>query len=91
MEDPGFVLVEAGYNNCQVLSSNCPNGPIEIIGKDGGYLFDSNSEKSLIEKLDHFIKETNSEKQKKKIKLKKRIKKFTSFQHARVMQRSILN
>ena len=90
-EDPGFVLVEAGYNNCQVLSSNCPNGPIEIIGKDGGYLFDSNSEKSLIEKLDHFIKETNSEKQKKKIKLKKRIKKFTSFQHARVMQRSILN
>ena len=66
-EDPGFVLVEAGYNNCQVLSSNCPNGPIEIIGKDGGYLFDSNSEKSLIEKLDHFIKETNSEKQKKRL------------------------
>ena len=65
-----FVLVEAGYNNCQVLSSNCPNGPIEIIGKDGGYLFDSNSEKSLIEKLDHFIKE-QIRKTKKKIKLKK--------------------
>jgi len=36
-EDPGFVIVEAGYNNCQVVSSNCPNGPIEIIDKDGGY------------------------------------------------------
>ena len=39
-EDPGFVLVEAGYNNCQVLSSNCPNGPSEIIADDGGYLFE---------------------------------------------------
>ena len=42
-EDPGFVIVEAGYNNCQVVSSNCPNGPMEIINKDGGYLFKSNS------------------------------------------------
>ena len=33
-EDPGFVLVEAGYNNCQVISSNCPNGPSEIISND---------------------------------------------------------
>ena len=90
-EDPGFVLVEAGYNNCQVLSSNCPNGPIEIIGKDGGYLFESNSESSLIKNLDHFFKDKNSEKQKKKVKLKKRIKRFTSFQHAKIMRESILN
>ena len=26
-EDPGFVLVEAGYSNTIVLSSDCPNGP----------------------------------------------------------------
>ena len=89
-EDPGFVLVEAGFNNCQVLSSNCPNGPKEIIGEDGGYLFESNSESSLIKNLNHFFKDTNSKKQKKKISLKKRIKKFTSFQHAIVMQKSIL-
>ena len=44
-EDPGFVLVETGYNNCQVISNNCPNGPVEIIGNDGGYLFKSNSKK----------------------------------------------
>ena len=89
-EDPGFVLVEAGFNNCQVLSSNCPNGPTEIIGEDGGYLFESNSKNSLIENFNRFFEDTNFEKQKKKIKLKKRIKRFTSFQHASVMQKSIL-
>ena len=47
-EDPGFVLVESGFNNCQVIFSNCPNGPSEIIGDDGGYLFESNSQSSLI-------------------------------------------
>ena len=89
-EDPGFVLVEAGFNNCQVLSSNCPNGPTEIIGEDGGYLFESNSKNSLIKNFNRFFEDTNFEKQKKKIKLKKRIKRFTSFQHASVMQKSIL-
>ena len=89
-EDPGFVLVEAGFNNCQVLSSNCPNGPTEIIGEDGGYLFESNSKNILIENFNRFFEDTNFEKQKKKIKLKKRIKRFSSFQHASVMQKSIL-
>ena len=65
-EDPGFVLVEAGFNNCQVISSNCPNGPSEIIGKDGGYLFESNSRKSLVANFNHFFKDTNFEKYKKK-------------------------
>ena len=30
-EDPGFVLVEAGIANATVISSNCPNGPEEIL------------------------------------------------------------
>lgn len=89
-EDPGFVLVEAGYNNCQVLSSNCPNGPKEIIGNDGGYLFQSNSESSLIKNFNLFFKDTNYVKQKKKVKLKKKINKFTLFQHALKMQKNIL-
>ena len=50
-EDPGFVLIEAGFNNCQVVSSNCPNGPKEIIGNDSGYLFESNSKDSLIKMI----------------------------------------
>ena len=90
-EDPGFVLVEAGYNNCQVLSSNCPNGPNEIIGNDGGYLFESNSKKSLINTIDCFLKDSLENKISKKIILKKRIKNFTSFKHASNLKNKILN
>ena len=90
-EDPGFVLVEAGYNNCQVLSSNCPNGPVEIIGDDGGYLFESNSKNSLIKTIDFFLKDTVENKITKKIILKKRLKKFTSFQHVLHMKNKILS
>ena len=29
-EDPGFVLIEAGYANTTIISSDCENGPKEI-------------------------------------------------------------
>ncbi len=80
-EDPGFVLVESGFNNCQVISSDCPNGPIEIIGNDGGYLFKSNSKNSFINIVKNFLNDTEENKLLKKIVLKKRVKNFTSFQH----------
>ena len=89
-EDPGFVLVEAGYNNCQVLSSNCPNGPIEIIGDDGGYLFESNSKDSLISTINFFLKDSTENKVSKKNILKKRLKNFTSFNHALHLKNEIL-
>ena len=43
-EDPGFVLIEAGYMNKIILSSDCPNGPKELLeeGKSG-FLFNTNS------------------------------------------------
>ena len=90
-EDPGFVLIEAGYNNCQVISSNCPNGPTEIISEDGGYLFESNNKKSLIKAVYNFLSDTKSNQFSKKIILKKRLKKFTSFHHALKLKQNILN
>ena len=80
-EDPGFVLVEAGYNNCQVISSNCPNGPLEIVGNDGGYLFESNSKYNFIDTIKSYINDLEEKQKLKKIILKKRINKFTSYQH----------
>ena len=61
-EDPGFVLIEAMANNCVVLSSNCPNGPKEIIQNKNGLLFESNSEKDFILKFNLLLKLSESEK-----------------------------
>ena len=90
-EDPGFVLVEAGYNGCTVVSSDCPNGPSEIIGDDGGYLFKSNSKNSLVKAISLFLDDSKKSKIFKKINLKKRLKRFTSFYHATNLKNKILN
>jgi glycosyltransferase involved in cell wall biosynthesis len=84
-EDPGFVLIEAGYNNCQVISSDCPNGPKEIIGLDGGYLFNSNNKDSFVQVFEKFLNDTPKTKYLKKIALKKRVKKFTLYQHVKLL------
>ena len=48
-EDPVFVLIEAVYNNCQVISSNWLNGPSEMMSEYGGHLFEYNVEKLIID------------------------------------------
>lgn len=88
-EDPGFVLVEAGYNNCQVISSDCPNGPKEIINDDGGYLFKSNDSTSFINCVEKFLKDSQINKFSKKTKLKKRLKDFTFFSHSQILKKII--
>ena len=80
-EDPGFVIIEAAYNNCSIISSDCPNGPKEIVGNDGGYLFKSNSKENFIKVFNNFINDNYNSKLKKKIIIKKRIKEFTCFNH----------
>ena len=54
-EDPGFVLVESAYMNTPIISSDCDNGPKEILG-DGsnGILFKSNNKASLLNALHQF-------------------------------------
>ena len=79
-EDPGFVIAEAGISNTIVISSDCPNGPNEIIG-DNGFLFKNNELKDLQKKFDMFLNENSKELLRKKILLKKNLKKFTLFQH----------
>ena len=40
MEDPGFVIIETMFSNKVVLSSNCKNGPIELIDNSkNGFLY----------------------------------------------------
>lgn len=88
-EDPGFVLVEAALSNLFIISSDCKNGPKEILlNGEGGLLFNSNEENALYYKLIDFV---NSKRDKKKLILvKKNIKKYTIFQHSQALD-SILN
>jgi glycosyltransferase involved in cell wall biosynthesis len=92
-EDPGFVLVEAAINNVTILSSNCPNGPEEIINKNeyGGYLFKNNNLESLNKKLHIFIEDSEKNIFKKKKYIKNKIKKFSVFNHSLTLQRYLDN
>lgn len=81
-EDPGFVLVEAAFLNKPILSSNCKNGPEEILdyGKNG-ILFKNNNENSFRESFDIFYKLDQESKAKYTLNAKKFVKKFSFFSH----------
>ena len=79
-EDPGFVLAEAGMMNTNIISSDCPNGPKEIICNED-FLFLNGSSDSLLQKFEIFKNKTDIELYNQKIQIKKRIKYYTSFQH----------
>ncbi|WP_075522626.1 glycosyltransferase [Candidatus Pelagibacter communis] len=81
-EDPGFVLIENAYCNIPIISSNCKNGPTEILdyGK-GGFLFNNNSEKEFLDKLIEFNQSKQEEIKKKILFAKKKAKNFTIFSH----------
>jgi glycosyltransferase involved in cell wall biosynthesis len=89
-EDPGFVLIEAMVSDCVVLSSNCPNGPKEILEKNNGLLFQSNSETDFIHKYNHLINLSDNEKKQLRINAKKKIKNYSIFHHYQKL-RKLLN
>lgn len=81
-EDPGFVLLEASYLNKPIISSNCPNGPLEILDNNKrGFLFQSNNKKDLISVFDDFIHCPKNILKKKLIKAKINSKEYTKFNH----------
>lgn len=89
-EDPGFVLLEAGLSNTTVISSNCPNGPKEILNQEkSGYLFMNNSKSELIKKFEEFKNENISQVYEKKKNLKKTLKKFTIYSHFKTLNKII--
>tara|TARA_B100000989_G_scaffold208222_1_gene157884 strand:+ start:117 stop:1271 length:1155 start_codon:yes stop_codon:yes gene_type:complete len=89
-EDPGFVLIEAALNDLPIISSNCKNGPNEIIkGNDGGILFENNNIDHLRNKIIEFLKLSDGEIKKKKIISKKNIKKYSLFRHFRLLENYI--
>lgn len=89
-EDPGFVLIEAALSNTIIISSNCPNGPSEILsnGKNG-FLFKNNNISDLLYKFDEFKNSTKDELNLKRILAKKKTKMFTQFAHYKCLKNII--
>ena len=80
-EDPGFVLIEAAFCNLFIISSDCSNGPKEILSNGkGGLLFKSNKKGELYNKLNQFLY-LNKQKYEMKLLTKKNILKYTLFRH----------
>ena len=83
-EDPGFVLIEAGACKIPVFSSDCLEGPKEII-KDNmnGILFKSNDLNDFVKNFDRFNKIINNYETKKKLILNNLIlaRQFSLFNH----------
>ncbi len=87
-EDPGFVLVEAALAGIPIISSECPNGPKEII-QNNGFLFKNNDLDDLLIKFKDFLSMNEKDILKNKVILKKRIKKFTLLEHFKKLNQII--
>ena len=89
-EDPGFVILEAALSNTLIISSNCPNGPNEILSNgQNGFLFKNNNLSDLLNKFDEFKNLSKGEIYKKKILAKKKTKMFTQFAHFKSLENII--
>ena len=81
-EDPGFVLIEAGYMNIPIISSDCKNGPTEFLDNgNGGILYKSNNEKSLLDSFSKFESLEFDQINKFRINSKKSSRNFSIFKH----------
>lgn len=90
-EDPGFVMIETAFLNTIIISSDCPNGPREFIGKDeAGYLFSSNNELSLLNSFNKYLNEDSNIIYNKKIVAKKKSKEFSQFNHYKNLKKILI-
>ena len=80
-EDPGFVMIMSAASNKIFISSDCPSGPADFIGRDekAGYLFTNNSFDSLVEIILKFLKEDKNKILNKVIIAKKKSNDYTFF------------
>ena len=79
-EEPGHTLLEAGYLNVPILTSNCPNGPDEIIHNElNGLKYKLGDEGDFINKIDKFNSLSNSDKKRLSIGMKKTVLNYTQF------------
>jgi glycosyltransferase involved in cell wall biosynthesis len=83
-EEPGHTLMEAGYLNVPILTSNCPNGPNEIIKNSfNGLKYELGNEIDFLEKMKSIGNLDQIEKNKLVINMKKTIMNYTKFRFSK--------
>ena len=89
-EDPGFIMIESACVGTPIISSDCPSGPKEFIGKnENGFIFNSDDEVSFKKALDEFIISSEDSINKKLINAKKRSKLYTCFYNSKKLSNII--
>ena len=89
-EDPGWVLLEAAASNTLILSSDCKNGPSEIIdNNNAGQLYKSDDEQDFINKFNKIMSLDKAQINSKKLFAKKKSYSYTKFQHFKNLEEII--
>ncbi len=89
-EEPGHTLIEAAYLNTPILSSDCPNGPNEIILNDhSGIKYKLSNRDDFFNKAQELINLTKEDKFKLCINMKKNIKEYTQFRFLKNIEKII--
>tara|TARA_B100000902_G_C27315211_1_gene920856 strand:+ start:2321 stop:3460 length:1140 start_codon:yes stop_codon:yes gene_type:complete len=87
-EDPGFVLIEAGFLNKIVFAADSKTGPSEILNfSKRGFLYKNNNYKDLVRIFFNFNELDPLELKNKKIYFKKYSKNFTFFSHYKFLKK----
>jgi len=91
-EDPGFVLIEAAFANTLIISSNCDNGPKEILkDNQNGYSFISNDKSDFLQIFKKSQQANEKDICKKKLNAKKMSRKFSLFNHYIELKKILIN
>lgn len=81
-EDPGFVLIEATIARATIISSDCENGPKEILNNEKhGFLFKNDSVNDLIDTFNRYKTTTSKSLYQKKVDGLKNAKNFSIISH----------
>ena len=90
-EEPGHTLIEAGYLNVPILTSNCPNGPDEII-IDGynGLKYQLGNTSDLVDKIKIFNTLDVKSKKNMTINFKKVVANYTQFRFCKKLLKIIV-
>lgn len=91
-EDPGFVIIEAGFLNKIVFAADSKTGPSDILNlSKRGILYENENYEDLVKHFFNFMNMNINELNEKKLNLKKYSKNYTSFTHFKNLKKILIN